>query len=111
MPLACELICIDPEKVFDFWPHARGLIKSAVDATELSSFEDIEHQVLNGEQLLWLAWSDKIEAAATTHLSRGVCTIVACAGHQRERWLPLFDQIETYAKNEGCRCVRIFGRA
>jgi hypothetical protein len=27
-----------------------------------------------------------------------------------KRWLPLVDQIETYARAEGCRRVRIFGR-
>ena len=110
MSSSVKLICVDPEKVFDFWPHARGLIKAAIEATDLSSFDDIERDVLDGNQLLWLAWSDRIEAAATTHLSNKVCTIVACSGHQRERWVPLFAQIETYAKNEGCRCIRIFGR-
>ena len=112
MAIAFEtsLVCVDPEKIFDFWPHARGLIKSAIDATNLSDFADIENDVLNGDQLLWLAWSGKIEAAATTHLSRGVCTLTACAGHQRERWMSLFEQIETYAKNEGCKTMRIFGR-
>ena len=110
MQFSAELVCVDPEKIFDFWPHARGLIKSAIDATNLSDFADIENDVLNGDQLLWLAWSGKIEAAATTHLSRGVCTLTACAGHQRERWMSLFEQIETYAKNEGCSTIRIFGR-
>jgi hypothetical protein len=65
-----DLICVDPERIFDFWPHARPIIKAAIDRTELSSFDDLEQQVLDGDQLLWLAWSDHIEAAATTHLSR-----------------------------------------
>ena len=105
-----ELICVDPARVEEFWPFARGLIKSAIDATELSSFEDAERQVLSGEQLLWLAVSDKIEAAATTHLSNNVCTIVACSGHQMTRWLPLREKIEAYARDEGCDRVRLFGR-
>jgi hypothetical protein len=105
-----ELVCIDPAKIVGIWPHARGLIKAAIDATNLSDFADLENDVLNGDQLLWLAWSGRIEAAATTHLSRGVCTLTACAGHGRERWLPLFARIEKYAKDEGCKAVRIFGR-
>jgi hypothetical protein len=105
-----DLICVDPEKIFDFWPHARGLIKAAIDATGLSDFADIEHQVLNGEQLLWLAWSGHIEAAATTQLTGNVCTLVACSGHNRNRWLPLFAKIEQYAKDEGATTMRIYGR-
>jgi len=105
-----DLICVDPDRIFDFWPHARPLIKAAIDETELSDFSEVERQVLDGDQLLWLAWSGRIEAAATTHLANRVLTIVACSGHQRERWLPLFNQIEDYARKEGCRAVRIFGR-
>ena len=109
-PSKVELICVDPERIFDFWPHARSLIKAAVDHTNLSDFKDIEDQVLSGDQLLWLAWSGKIEAAATTHLARDVCTLTACSGHHRERWLPLFEKIENYAKAEGAHTMRIWGR-
>ena len=110
MQLSASLVCVDPEKIFDFWPHARGLIKAAIDATNLSDFADIENDVLNGDQLLWLAYSGKIEAAATTHLSRNVCTVTACSGHQMERWLALRDEIEKYAKDEGCHTIRAYGR-
>ena len=91
------------------WPYAGPMIRTAIDRTGLSDFADIEKDVLAGDQLLWLAVSDHIEAAATTHLSRGVCTVTACSGHQMERWLPLFSRIEKYAKDEGCK-MRIYGR-
>jgi hypothetical protein len=105
-----RLICVDPARIAEFWPHARDLIKAAIERTGLSDFGDIEADVIEGEQLLWLAFSDHIEAAATTHLSRGVCTLTACSGHERERWLPLFAKIEDYARNEGAKTMRIFGR-
>ena len=111
MPSSVELICVDPARVCEFWPHARAFIKTAIETTNLSDFEDIEKQVLSGDQLLWLAWSGQIEAAATTQLVRGpVCVVVACSGHNRERWLPLFEKIEQYAKDENCKCVRLCGR-
>lgn len=108
--MSVELICVAPDRVFDFWRFARPLIKAALDRTKLSNIEDIESEVLDGKQLLWLAWSDHIEAAATTQLAAGVCTLTACSGHQRERWLPLFEKIEQYARNECCSTMRIFGR-
>lgn len=105
-----DLLCVDPRNIHEIWPQAKGLIRAAIEATDLSDFADIEAAVLSGDQLLWLAISDHIEAAATTHLSRGVCTVVACSGHERERWLPLKSRIEQYAKAEGCKCVRLYGR-
>ncbi len=105
-----DLLCVDPKEIFPIWQYAGPMIRAAIERTNLSDFADIEKDVLSGNQLLWLAISDHIEAAATTHLSRNVCTLTACSGHQRERWLPLFARIEKYAKDEGCHTMRIYGR-
>jgi hypothetical protein len=109
-----DLVCVDPKDVHQIWPLARQLIKAAIDHTGLSEFADIEAQVLSGDQLIWLALSDHIEAAATTHLiktsGKPVLIITACSGAQRERWMPLHAEIEKYAKAEGAGCIRLYGR-
>ena len=115
MPSTAELICVDPALIHDVWAHARGRIQSAIEQTGLSDFGEVEKDILRGGQLLWLAWNgEAIEAAATTQLTRigdrKVCTLTACAGEHRERWLPLFGTIEAYAKAEGCAVMRVFGR-
>lgn len=109
-----ELVCVDPARITEIWPHAKDKIRAAIEATGLSSFEDIESEVLADKQLLWLAWDGKdILAAATTQLIKPyskICVLTACAGYDRERWLPLFEKIEKYAEDEGCSSMRIFGR-
>lgn len=105
-----QLVCVDPALISAAWPHAKHLIRAALEATKLSEFAPLELEVLAGKQLLWLAWGTSIEAAATTQLCDGVCVLTACAGNNRERWLPLLSQIEKYAKDEGCHAMRIFGR-
>lgn len=105
------LICIDPFRIDEIWPYARSLIKAAIERTNLSRFEDVENEILGGKQLLWLAWDgERIEAAATTQLYNETCILTACSGHNRERWLPLFEKIEKYAADEGCKTMRIYGR-
>src|SRR6185437_4376503 len=79
------------------------------------SFERTEREVAAGLQVLWLAHNaTSIEAAAVTQLTeeagRKVCTIVACGGDGRERWLSLIAGLEHYAKAEGCTATRIIGR-
>jgi hypothetical protein len=109
-----DLLCVDPKDVHQIWPQAKELIRSAIEKTDLSDFRDIEYDVLAGDQLLWLALSDHVEAAATTHLiktrDKPVLVLTACAGSQRERWMPLLSRIENYAKAEGAKCVRFYGR-
>lgn len=112
--MSCDLVCVDPKNINNIWPQARELIRAAIDKTGLSEFSDIESDVLYGKQLLWLAISDHIEAAATTHLiktsGKPILIVTACAGDHMERWLPLRQRVESYAKAEGCSCVRLYGR-
>lgn len=110
-----NLICVAPNRVHEFWPHARELIRNAILRTNLSHFQDIEYDILSGDGFLWLAWNgEEIEAAATTALIRTdadkVCVLTACSGEDMTRWISLISGIEAYAKSEGCACVRIYGR-
>jgi hypothetical protein len=81
----------------------------------ISDFSAVERDVLGGGALLWLAWDgEEIVAAAVTELSlvrgRKLCTIVACGGRARRRWLHLLAELETFARREGCEATRICGR-
>ena len=115
MPSTVELVCVDPKRVDEFWPHVSPLLKAACQRTKLNAFADIEADILSGRSLLWMAWNGRaVESAAATILINSeigkVCIITVCGGSDLERWLPLIDQIEGYAKAEGCKRLRIFGR-
>jgi hypothetical protein len=109
-----ELVCVDPARIGEVWPLVRERVKLAIERTELSDFDLMERSILAGEQLIWLAWDDEIAAVAVTHKSsvgtKTICTLTACHGYQRDKWLPLFEQIEQYARNEGCSAMRLYGR-
>lgn len=110
-----ELLCVDPTRVDEIWPHAAPLLQTACRRTGLNAFADLEADILAGRSLLWIAWNgETIEAAAATVLIRSeigkVCIITACGGRGIERWLPLIGGIEAYARNEGCSRFRIYGR-
>ncbi len=115
MSPSVELVCIDPARVAEFWPHVRGLILGAIARTGLSHTRDVEASILSGRSLLWITWDGQaIDAAAATEIVANdlgkVCVLVACGGRNRRRWFPMLGKIEVYAKAEGCSCVRILGR-
>jgi hypothetical protein len=114
MRSSAELVCIDPRRAAEVWPHVGPLLRRAIERAGLTLFADIERDVLYGGALVWLAWSDRIEAAAATALVKTdaglVCVITACGGIDRARWLPLLAGIEDYARAEGCKSVRLVGR-
>lgn len=117
MPYAppADLVCIDPSRIHDVWPHVRDLLDQACRRTGLNAFADFEADVLSGRSLVWMAWNGRsVEAAAATILINSdlgkVCVITLCAGRKMPRWLRLIERIEAYARREGCARIRIFGR-
>lgn len=112
---SAELICVDPKEIRKVWPYVAHLLRAAILRTGLSDWQEIEDSVLDGDALLWFAWDGhKIIAAASTSLSkpngRLICTLTACGGENMKQWFPLLEKIEAYARDEGCDCVRVYGR-
>jgi hypothetical protein len=110
-----ELVCVEPTRIHEIWPHVRALLEKACRRTCLNAFADFEADILAGRSLVWIAWNgNAIEAAAATILINSdigkVCVITACGGRGMKRWLKLIERIEAYARDEDCKRVRIFGR-
>lgn len=118
MPSMVDLVCVDPSKIGEMWPHVAPLLRSAFTRTGFALFSDLERDALNGNALVWLAWNGaSIEAAAATALHPTdaglVCTVLACGGADdadMKNWLPLLSKIEQFAKDEGCVRSRVVGR-
>lgn len=110
-----EAVCVDPAQVIHVWPKVKNLILVAMQRGGLGSFAVVEKAVLIGDMLLWLALEGgNIRGAAVTSLEKTEwdksCVIVACGGKEVDQWIDCLGKIEEYAKAEGCKSVRIFGR-
>ena len=113
--MTCEAVPVDPKRAHEIWPTVAPLIREAMARAAMSEFATVEHNIRNGDALLWLAWDgEQIRAAAVTELhrinGRKFCLIVACGGRERERWLSLISDLEQFARDEGCDAMRICGR-
>jgi hypothetical protein len=111
-----QLVCVDPAMAGRFWPHVAPLVARALAATA-TPIDGVAADVLRGDALIWLAWSDVrgIEAVAVTQVveiaGERVCMIVsATAVAPRARWLGLLAPLEHYAAAEGCAAIRLRGR-
>lgn len=114
MPSKAELICVAPSRVKEFWPYVKVMIRRAAKRGG-ADYAQIKDDLLNGLDLLWIAFDgEQIMAAATTSLTtigdRKICIISACGGAGWDRFGHLIQGLEDYAKNEGCVAMRIYGR-
>jgi len=102
------------EQVRCVWPLVSQWIFDSIDRVDLSKFDCVEREVLNGDALLWVAHNGVISAAAVTQITGvehgKVCTIIACGGNGVLADIGMIDRIEEYAKQEGCRSVLVYGR-
>jgi hypothetical protein len=115
MSASAKLVCVDPTRIHHVWDAAAPLVLRAMQRGGQGLFEKVEQDVLRGEMLLWLAWNgEKIEGAGVTELSKTengkICTIVAWSTSDMRRDLGLLSIIEKFAKKEGCKAVRLYGR-
>src|SRR5437660_1046933 len=97
----CQLLCVAPAQVADFWPHVEAMLAQACART-LHDYHGMRRSLENGSALLWLAHDalhedghecpdGVIAAAATTELhrinGRLICFIAALGGREHARWL------------------------
>jgi hypothetical protein len=111
--LELNLLCIYPPKVDEFWPYAAPLLKAACDRCGEWSIGEIKREIEKGA-LLWIVWNgEELKAACVTRLveikGEKICQVLACGGHD-EDWRTRFEEIEDYARNEGCAKAQIQGR-
>lgn len=110
-----DAVCVPLSRVPEFWPLIADYIKQAVDKVGSTDYETLRQDVLHSRALLWIAVGGMTTpAAAVTQVAIAngskFCTIIACGGTDRARWLPLISQIEKYAAFEGCTKIQIIGR-
>lgn len=110
------LVCVDPDKLPQLWPHVSHFIEAAF----ASGLGDEDAQSLKAdldkrEALLWVVWDgEHLIAAAVTRIVRTatkrVCILVAGGGRELWRWKHFIVDLEEYAKAEGCDAMRVMGR-
>src|SRR5512139_3417276 len=106
-----KLLRVDPRWVAAVWPLFRDSFEKPITKFGVSDFADIERDVLEGRDLLWVAYDGpEVVSALTTALVGDSCEIVVCAGKPLNECLPLLEVIEQYGRKHNKRVMRIIGR-
>ena len=112
-----ECTVVPPERIEEFIPLAIPFLQRAVDRPECDDWTLDEALTALREKsaLLWFAIDGgQLRAAVMTRVIPSkfgdVCVIVLCSGKKARTWVPLIAGIEKYARNEGCKRMRVSGR-
>lgn len=114
MPQSVDAYAVPRGRLNEIWPAVEPLLRPAMERSGEMPISDLLAALYQGRFVLWLAWGAGLEAAAVTEIADTingrVCCIVACGGRDRDRWIGLRARLEHYARSEGCRQMRIYGR-
>lgn len=85
-------------------------IDEAAAASRYFTADDVWTAIAEKRAQLWLAWSDIPEAVCVTQIeatSKGKhCHIWIMVGQNMQGWHHLMNDLETWAKREGCTMMR-----
>lgn len=115
MSASVKLICVPPKLKRLMWPYVADRLRSAYLKTDLAHTADLERDTLQGDADLWIVTDgDEISAAGVTLLVRTdkhlICNILALGGAKTAQWFDLLPALEDWARGQGAKKVRIFGR-
>jgi hypothetical protein len=68
-----------------------------------------------GDWILWIVWDGAVRAIVGTELYRDISGIKCCmirfaTGREAATWTHLLDEIETWARDEGCQRLDMIAR-
>jgi hypothetical protein len=115
-PRSPKLYRLHRWEVSKVWPTVKPWIEEALDRSNSDfSIEYFRQKIDCGDTLLWIIVDGRILAAGTTeclHLQNGrkLCLVSTLAGANMAVWDGLWEQVEDYARREGCDGIQIVGR-
>jgi hypothetical protein len=111
--LVPSLVLIPQEDVAGIWPLVEDFLGASAKDCDLTP-DQFRDMASVGDIQLWVAWSDRCEAAALTRvidIPRGVvCELFLCGGEGIDRWKRFLSDLETWAAQQGCGIFRVVGR-
>lgn len=111
--MAVRLIPILPDDIGDVWGFIAQWLESACQADESAS--DIMDDCLSGKRNLFVVMDGlEILAAVVVEIcnypKRKVMCGHYCVGKHRRRWQHLYEELELWAKKQGCTKVKLIAR-
>lgn len=115
MGIETQAYMISPDQLDLVWPSVEKMIDQAYKVVDEIVPPDLLEQLRQRHRQLWIVGDgEKILAAILTKIvqlpSCRCCLISACAGTEGDRWLHLIEEIEAFARFEGCGKVQMEGR-
>ena len=106
-----ELLPVPADHVAELWPLAEELLKPELPNIDMTA-DELKAACENEAAQLWamLARDKMIGAMVTINTSSDRCLVAICCGKKLWDYLPLRNDLYAWAKEQGMKEVRFYGR-
>ena len=106
-----RLVTYQSDQIPGIWPYVKHLIERAEPYGDLTASK-IYQGLVDGRFQLWTSQCEHVEAAVVTTIeaSREACWLLAAGGRNMRTWIKWLPIVEQWAKEEGCKELKIQGR-
>lgn len=112
-----QLLQVAPDKIGAVWPHVQKHLESMAERSRGKvTAEDIAALCASGHMTLWVVLDDDGThlATAATELfdypRKRVCRITGLVGEHFDKWLHHIEDIENWARSQGCMAMQNLAR-
>lgn len=103
-----KLRLYQPNDIHLVWDDVRPHIEAALAYSDTHTLGDIAEGLISGSMTLWTY--GEVEAALVAEIIDDFCQIITLGGKGIERYFHYLDVIEQWAKDNGCKEMRVYGR-
>ena len=111
-----ELVGIEPEYLEKVWAVVHPWLKNVEEYSGgRLTLETLVDRLADGKMQLWVVKGERPVAAVVTEVTEypniKYCLIVLASGGNAKSWVrPVIDELERWAKHNGCNATELLGR-
>ena len=106
-----KLQCYSSDQIPSIWPIARPLIKKALDRGSNYTLNEVYEGLCTKSMQLWMWGEDAaLVTAIQTKAGKTYCLLLALGGSDMSVWFQYLPLVEDWAKDQGAKEVRVYGR-
>ena len=106
-----ELRCYSSDQIPSIWPVARPLIKKALDRGSNYTINEVYEGLCTKTMQLWMWGEDAaLVTSIQTKAGKTFCLLLSLGGSDMSVWFQYLPLVEDWAKDQGAKEVRVYGR-
>lgn len=111
-----RLYMVPADRLPEVYPLIRGWLDDVAERSQGRwNVSGMLERFVRGDWQLWFVWTDGVQAVVGTELhvemtGMKCCLVRFCTGNNAKKWVHLLEQIEDWARLEGCGFIHTLAR-